>query len=66
MLHIEAPHNLNETMFLEAFIAITFAKNHSVVNEMLTPMVLVRLNKKVLTLGVMGTYPTPPPSHPSI
>lgn len=49
-------------MFLEASIAITFAKSHSVINEMLTPMVLVCLNKKVLTLGVMGTYPTPPPS----
>jgi hypothetical protein len=65
MLHIEAPHNLNKTMFLEASITITFAKSHSIKNEMLTPMVLVCLNKKVLTLGLMGTYPTPPP-HSSI
>lgn len=52
-------------MFPEASIAITFAKSHSVVNEMLTPMVLMCLNKKVLTLRAMGTHPTPPP-HPSI
>jgi hypothetical protein len=48
-------------MFLEASIAIIFAKGHSNINEMLTPMVLVYLNKKVLTLDVMGTYPTTPP-----
>jgi len=64
MLHTKALHNLNETMFLEASIAITFAKSHSIVNEMLTPMVLMCLNKKVLTLGVMCIHPTPPPPPP--
>jgi hypothetical protein len=45
---------------MKTSIAIIFAKSHSIINEMLTPMVLMCLNKKVLTLGVMGTHPTPP------